>query len=552
MIKLQSSTTEIFDQGNYHGNWGDLGDGTYNNPILPSDYSDPDIIRVGHDYFLITSTFQLSPGITVLYSNDLINWSIINHAVRDLTQIHARYNWDKMDGYSRGIWAPCITYNKKNQTYYIHFGTPDEGFFMVKTKDPFGQWSNIKKVEKIDGSNFQFGWDDCTVLWDDDGQGYFLGTNFSNNYQSWLFKLSDDGITLQDKGVMIHCTNDKYDVQEYFPEANKLFKRNGDYYFLHNGCYFVNKQPVRMAWMMKSSSIYGMHHNNSYGTYDNPGEYEHISYPIVEGYREPCQGNIVDAITEKGVKWYFFTHHGQNGPDGRPCSLLPIHWENGWPIVQSAKEKGRMIWNNLKKPFSKTLRKVPDRSDNFQSNKLSFQWLWNFQPRDSMWSLEERPGFIRLYAFKPFFKDKIETAGNTLLQRNYRYEKNTAIAKMDLSGLEDGQNTGMVQMAGSLYCGIGISKHIDSTYIKFFSNKKTYRICEINVKDNIILFKSDWNFQYLCNFSYSVDGVDFKELEEGIKLIGNDYMGSYIGFFNYNNKEEKGYVDIEYIAIESS
>ena len=151
MFKLENSRTQNYDIGRYRGRWGDLGNGKYNNPVLAGDFSDPDIIRVGEDYFLICSTMQLSPGLTVLHSRDLVNWSIINNAVRDLTQISQNYNWNKMNGYSRCIWAPCITYNKKNSTFYIHFGTPDDGFFMVKTRDPFGEWSDAYEVKKADG-----------------------------------------------------------------------------------------------------------------------------------------------------------------------------------------------------------------------------------------------------------------------------------------------------------------------------------------------------------------------------------------------------------------
>ncbi len=179
MFKLENSRTQNFDIGRYKGSWGDLGNGKYNNPVLAGDFSDPDIIRVGDDYFLICSTMQLSPGLTVLHSTDLVNWRIINNAVRDLTQISPNYNWDKMNGYSRCIWAPCITYNKNNGTFYIHFGTPDDGFFMVKTRDPFGEWSDVYEVKRADGSRFGFGWDDCSVLWDD-YQAYFVATNFAD------------------------------------------------------------------------------------------------------------------------------------------------------------------------------------------------------------------------------------------------------------------------------------------------------------------------------------------------------------------------------------
>ena len=106
------TNTPVVFSGTYNeGSWGDNGDGTYNNPILPGDYSDPDVIRVGNDYFLITSTFQFVPGITVLHSTDMINWEILGGAIKDITRISDRYNYSRMERYGRIVWAPCITYN---------------------------------------------------------------------------------------------------------------------------------------------------------------------------------------------------------------------------------------------------------------------------------------------------------------------------------------------------------------------------------------------------------------------------------------------------------
>lgn len=493
---------------------------------------------------------QLSPGLTVLHSTDLVNWKVINNAVRDLTQISSRYNWDKMDGYSRGIWAPCISYNKSNSTFFIHFGTPDEGFFMVKTKDPFGQWSDIYEVKKHDGSSFGYGWDDCSVLWDDD-QGYFVATNFANNYEGYLFKLSEDGITLQDRGILLHYSFDEYNAKEYAPEANKLFKKDGKYYLFHNGCYNINDRSVRMAWIMRSSCIYGIHSDGSEGCFENPGRYEHITLPIVEGFREPCQGNFIDAITTKGQKWYFFTHHGQTDVEGRPCSLLPVIWRDGWPVVKHGESEGRMVWEGLDKPFPETQKQVPSTSDDFNENNLGHQWMWNFQPRNEMWSLKERPGYLRLYAFKPFVADRIETAGNTLLQRSYRYGNNTAVAKFELSGMQNGQCSGLLHASGRSYFAIGVSEEDGKRLIKIISNERIEVVFEIAYSCNIIWFKSDWDFDFISSFSYSLDGVNFKEVGDRTKLVGRDYRGDYIGFFSYNNISENGYVDIDFIHIEN-
>jgi hypothetical protein len=162
-----------------------MRNGTYNNLVLPGDYSDLDCIRVGSDYYAITSTFQYSPGVAILHSKDLVNWSIVGHAVSDVTQIASRFNWSSMNGYARGVWAGAIRYH--DGKFWVYFGTPDEGYFMTTATDPAGPWEPLHRMLA------QSGWDDCCPFWDDDGQGYFVGTHISDNYKTWLYKLTADG-----------------------------------------------------------------------------------------------------------------------------------------------------------------------------------------------------------------------------------------------------------------------------------------------------------------------------------------------------------------------
>ena len=156
--------------------WGDQGTGIYHNPVLPADYSDIDCIRVGTDYYAISSTFQFSPGMVILQSKDLVNWRILGHAVTDLTQIGPELNWDRMNRYGKGIWAGSIRYH--DNRFWIYFGTPDEGYFMTTATDPAGPWEPLHRVMN------EPGWDDCCPFWDDDGQGYFIGTHFADGYKT--------------------------------------------------------------------------------------------------------------------------------------------------------------------------------------------------------------------------------------------------------------------------------------------------------------------------------------------------------------------------------
>ena len=165
--------------------WGDQGNGMYVNPVIPSDYSDIDCIRVGEDYYAISSTFQFSPGMTLLHSKDLVNWEICCNIVEDLTQIGEALNWTVMDRYARGIWAGTLRYH--DGRFYLYFGTPDEGFFMTSSTRPEGPWEPLTPLMR------EAGWDDCTVMWDEDGKAYFVGTHFADGYKTYLFVMSPDG-----------------------------------------------------------------------------------------------------------------------------------------------------------------------------------------------------------------------------------------------------------------------------------------------------------------------------------------------------------------------
>ncbi|HZL77257.1 MAG TPA: glycoside hydrolase 43 family protein, partial [Candidatus Limnocylindrales bacterium] len=194
--------------------WGDQGDGTYNNPVIPADYSDIDCIRVGADYYAISSTFQFSPGVVILHSKDLVNWKILGHVVTNLNQMGPELNWDRMNRYDKGVWAGAIRYYDKK--FWVYFGTPDEGYFMSTATNPAGPWTALHPVLP------EAGWDDCCPFWDDDGQGYLVGSNFRDGYKIHLWKLTPDGRNLiKESDRVIH--------QSKGSEANKLYKINGLY-----------------------------------------------------------------------------------------------------------------------------------------------------------------------------------------------------------------------------------------------------------------------------------------------------------------------------------
>lgn len=491
--------------------WGDQGNGNYMNPVLPGDYSDPDCIRVGDDYYAVSSTFQYSPGFIILHSKDLVNWSPLSHAVKDITQISPEMNWDKMKRYGFGIWAGAIRYH--DNKFWIYFGTADEGYFMTTAKKAEGPWQPLHHLLK------EKGWDDCCPFWDDDGQGYLVGTNFKNGYQIHLFKMTADGIQLQ-KG------SDKVIHQSNGSEANKLYKIRDTYYHL-----FSEVKPDGRILMMERSK-------NIFGPYT---DIKQLSHAQAE-YNEPNQGGIVQ--TQKG-DWYFLTHHGTGDWSGRILSLLPANWIDGWPVIGivGSDTIGRMAWSG-KMPIKYTKLVTPLTSDDFNEETLSQQWEWNFQPRSRKWSLNERPGWLRLHAFKPLESNNLLKAGNTLTQRTFRTRTNEVVIKFDLSGLVDGQRAGLSHFGSPNYSTLGVTCEGGARYLEFGITGKLIKGPELFSND--LWLKSTWGMDGKCQYYYSLDGKSFISFGYPYQMCWESYHGTRIAIYNYNNKTDLGYIDVDF------
>jgi beta-xylosidase len=489
--------------------WGDQKNGTYRNPVLPGDYSDLDCIRVGSDYYAITSTFQYSPGVTILRSKDLVNWAIIGHAVDDVTQIGPDLNWDRMNRYGRGVWAGAIRYH--DGIFRVYFGTPEEGYFMTTAKNPAGPWEPLHQMTK------EGGWDDCCPFWDDDGQGYFVGTHFADGYKTYIWKLTPDGKNLVESSrTLINEGAGR--------EANKLFKVGDTYYHFFSAV----DGSGRYVMMQRSKTITG--------PYTEKRRLSHTQ----AGFHEPNQGGIVR--TEAG-DWYFLTHHGHGDWEGRPASLLPVTWVDGWPIPGKVGHDGvgTMVWS-AKKPVNGGPVLVPQSNDEFKGPKLGLQWQWNYQPRMDKWSLAERPGFLRLHAFKPLREDQLKTAGNTLTQRSMRTPNNIATLAMDVSGLADGQVAGLCHYSGD-NSTIGVRREGNAITLEFSRNGKFTKGPLITSPR--MWLRSTWGLDGLSHYAYSSDGRTFTPFGETYQLGWGDYRGDRIGVFTYNNNGDAGFVDID-------
>jgi len=491
--------------------WGDQGDGTYLNPVIPSDYSDIDCIRVGSDYYAISSTFQYSPGMVILHSKDLVNWSILGHVITDVTQISPEMDWDRMNRYGKGVWAGAIRYH--NNKFWVYFGTPDEGYFMSTATNPAGPWEPLHQTLK------ESGWDDCCPFWDDDGQGYLVGTCFRDNYTTYLFKLTPDGReVIKESGRIINQGSRR--------EANKLYKFNGIYYH-----FFSEHKPSLGRYIMMQRS------KNIFGPYSEVKQLKHVD----RRFMEPNQGGIVQ--TEQG-DWYFFTHHGTGSWEGRCNSLLPVTWIDGWPIIGQVGEDGigSMVWSG-NKPVQGMPIVTSQTDDEFAETGLGPQWEWNHQPRAEKWSLIEKPGWLRLHAFKPLEPDNLLKAGNTLTQRCLRTSVNDVIVKLDLSGMADGQKAGLCHYARE-YSALGVTQKGTTRRIEYKNNgeKTTGPV----LTNNSLWLKSTWGLDGKSQYSYSLDGKSYTNFGGPYQLAWGFYRGDRIGIYSYNNKADKGYVDVDF------
>lgn len=529
--------------------WGEQPDGTYLNPVIPADYSDLDCIRVGDDYYAISSTMQFSPGMTILHSRDLVNWEIAGNAVSDLSQISPAMTWQQMDRYGRGIWAGTLRHHEGR--FYLYFGTPDEGFFMTSAQQAQGPWEPLTCLLA------ESGWDDCSVIWDEEGDAWFVGTCFREGYKTYLFRMAPDGRSIDRASARL--------INEgYGREANKLIYHDGYYYLVFS------------------------EHRDGVGRYVMAKRDRHMTGPFSEERQlllpcreanEPNQGGIISVplprstqsdashLKNRGgvggeAKWYFLTHHGSGDWSGRIVSLLPVTWQDGWPMIGDISNgtPGQMVWQApmpVEINFRSSKRQLSlQRNDYFDyfipspsgedGRGASPQWQWNYQPRPDHYSLTERPGWLRLRAFPPLENDKLLKAGNTLTQRSFRTPRNEVTTRLDISHMTDGQHAGLCHFAAHSGC-LGVVRQDGQTRLELRHDDQS----ELGpvITNQYLYLRSTWGLDGQSQFSYSLDGTHFTPFGT-YPLSWGFYRGDRIGIYNYNNLADSGYIDVDWFRYE--
>jgi beta-xylosidase len=390
----------------------DQKNGTYRNPVIYADYSDPDVIRVGSDFYLTASSFNCTPGLPILHSVDLVNWTIIGHAIKNLP--HPRYAQVQP---GCGIWAPAIRFH--DGQFWIYFATPDEGIYLVTAKNPSGPWSEPHLVEAGRGLI-----DPCP-FWDEDGRVWlvhaFAGSRSGIKHRLRVCPLTADGRSLAGAGTTVFDDPEKHPTLE----GPKFLKRDGWYYIS------APAGGVENGWQVILRA------KNILGPYED-------KIVLAQGGTEvngPHQGALVD--TADGRWW--FVHFQDAGVYGRIVHLQPVVWEDGWPLMGDVNGgRGGEPVLHFRKPADGpgVPVAVPQTSDDFMSEKLGLQWQWQANHEAGWHSLAARPGRLRLFAQA---SAGLAATPHLLLQK-FPARSFVVETRLDVSALQIGEEAGLVVM----------------------------------------------------------------------------------------------------------
>ncbi|WP_183574663.1 glycoside hydrolase 43 family protein [Mucilaginibacter sp. X5P1] len=512
----------------------DNGDGTYKNPVLYADYSDPDVIRVGDNYYLTASSFNCMPGLPILRSKDLINWILINYALRNQApdSVYAKPQ------HGKGVWAPAIRYH--NGFYYIYYPDPDYGVYMIKTRNIAGDWEKPVLVLKAKGVI-----DPCP-LWDDNGKAYLISAWAASragvNSLLTIYPLNSEGTSVTGEGKHVF---DGHDNQKTV-EGPKLYKRNGYYYI------FAPAGGVQLGWqlVLRSKDIYG------------PYEQRIVMDQGSTAINGPHQGAWVE--TPAGESW--FLHFQDKGAYGRILHLEPVKWVSDWPvigIVKNGNGKGEPVSTYKKPDVGRTYPiNTPVESDEFNTDTLGLQWQWQANYKINWYALMRGSCYLRLFAYpQPKGAINLWEIPNLLLQK-FPAPDFTATTKVKYT-VE--ANTWQQKKAGLIISGN------DYAYLSISKNDKSFIIQQVICKDaaaqspeEVVEEKSlSGSLVYLkvsisapgaiCNFSYSENGIDFIPIGKPFIAKQDLWTGSKVGIFCTAPPTgiTGGYADFDWFRIDN-
>ncbi|MBD5367969.1 MAG: glycosyl hydrolase 43 family protein [Bacteroides sp.] len=527
----------------------DLGNGKYKNPVINADYSDPDVVRVGDDYYMTASSFCDIPGLPVLHSKDLVNWTLVGHAIAEMPE-YAQFQPDPQHG--NAVWAPAIRYH--NGEYYIYYGDPDLGIFMTKTKDPAGPWEPLVLVHAAKGII------DTCPLWDEDGKAYiahgYAGSRAGVKSILGMIEMTPDGTKSIGQDRVIYDGH----IENETIEGAKIYKRDGWYYI------FSPAGGVATGWqeVLRSKSPWG------------PYEVRNVMDQGTTDINGPHQGGWVDTPDGK-EDW--FLHFQDKGPYGRVVHLQPMKWnEDGWPVIgvdPDGDGRGEPVITYKKPAVGKTYSPAnPAENDEFDSVELGKQWQWKGNPSALWYIADANASQLRLFSHCTPGAERIYDMPNLLLQK-FPAENFTATAKVQFcprkkdGKVMTGEKAGLVVM-GYTYAGAVIESRADGLYLTEVTcaraNKggKEQTVAEVKIPDDGNLYlravvknvgakkpvqKSDYKCE--VTLQYSLDGKKYTDLGKPAPISEGHWIGAKVGLFCSRDwqSNDSGWLNVDWFKV---
>jgi beta-xylosidase len=487
-----------------HAWQSDNGDGTFKNPVLYADYADPDIIRVSNDFYMVSTTFVDSPGVTVLHSRDMVNWEIASHCATNLDGGNT-YNLIGGAAYQAGFWASSIRYY--NGTFYVLANPTFANSRLYYATNAAGPWQYYQLNQVVY---------DAGLFFETNGTGYIV---FGYSPRQSVATLNAN------YSQILSVSNN---VVNSGGEGSHVVKR-GAYYYLFNANPGVWPFQLRCA---RATNIFG------------PWETGHICLTATTGGH---QGAIVDI--NNSDQWFGFVHQ-DSGSIGRMPRIGPVFWENNWPVFGTTSARDQMAASYTKPVAGQPLLQ-PATSDEFTNATLGLQWQWNHNPDNTRWSLTQRPGYLRL---RPTCATNFWFARNTLTQKG-QGPVSCGIVKLDLSNLQAGDvagfgTLGKVSAHIAVSVGAGGSKKLATRMIKDTVGTYSWDT-GVTISGNTLYLRTDLNFtNNLGVCSYSTDGATWTKLGGNFELLwgyGSTFQGEKFAVFCYNTNTaaSTGFVDVD-------
>lgn len=492
----------------------DLGNGRYRNPILHADYSDPDVIRVGQQYYMTASSFNSAPGLPLLQSEDMIHWRLVGHALPNLVPAE-EFNTPQ---HGKGVWAPSLRFH--DGQFWIFYPDPDFGIYVMTAKDFAGPWSTPHLLLAGKGVI------DPTPLWDDDGTAWLLHawakSRAGFNNQLTLRQMAPDASQLLDQQGSLLIDGNQLPGYKTL-EGPKFYKRNGWYYI------FAPAGGVETGWQ----SVFRA--RQILGPYEDKIVLAQGNSPI----NGPHQGAWVS--NEDGTDWFY--HFQDRKAYGRIVHLQPMQWKNDWPVIGIPDRRtdiGEPVDEWIKPILRSTSIDVPADSDHFTAKELGRQWQWNANWNSSWYSLNARPQHLRLYNQTWDSKHNLAKLPSILLQKipapAFTLDTSVTISDSDID-----TSAGLI-LYGQHYVWLGLQRSNRDLHVVLMTCHDIFKNCRENIERRIpvnqtkLYLRMQMQEFASAQFLYSLDGQHYERIGNSYAATPGRWVGAKLGLFSISNR----------------